>query len=209
MEREELVQLITKQVLQQLNRSTPAEKTKENPPLFHEGGPAAKGVYPDEVVIGLAPAFGLDRQETICGLQHRDVMRESMAGVEEEGLKCRLVRVHNTSDVAFIALTAAKYSGSGIGIGIQSKGTVVIHQRDLYPLTNLELFPQAPLITLEIYRKIGKNAARYAKGQSPEPIAVMNDCMVRPKFQAKAAVMHIKETERVREDVPAVSEVTW
>ncbi len=213
MDREELVQLITKQVLQQLGGSAPAAQQqmtqKEANVLFQEGGTAAKGVYPDEVVIGLAPAFGLDKQETICGLSHRDVMKEIMAGVEEEGMKCRLVRVHNTSDVGFIALTAAKYSGSGIGIGIQSKGTVVIHQKDLYPLTNLELFPQAPLITLEIYRKIGKNAARYAKGQSPEPIAVMNDCMVRPKFQAKAAVMHIRETERVRQDVPAVSEVTW
>ncbi|WP_324061047.1 glycerol dehydratase reactivase beta/small subunit family protein, partial [Klebsiella quasipneumoniae] len=27
---------------------------------------------------------------------------------------------------------------------------------------NLELFPQAPLLTLETYRQIGKNAARYA-----------------------------------------------
>ncbi|MCI9626752.1 MAG: propanediol/glycerol family dehydratase medium subunit [Clostridia bacterium] len=213
MDREELVQLITKQVLQQLGDAAPTAQRQTVQPqpdaLFQEGGSAAKGVYPDEVVIGLAPAFGLDKQQTICGLSHRDVMKEMMAGVEEEGMKCRLVRVHNTSDVGFIALTAAKYSGSGIGIGIQSKGTVVIHQKDLYPLTNLELFPQAPLITLEIYRKIGKNAARYAKGQSPEPIAVMNDCMVRPKFQAKAAVMHIKETERVRQDIPAVSEVTW
>ncbi len=213
MDREELVQLITKQVLQQLGDAAPTAQWQTVQPqpdaLFQEGGSAAKGVYPDEVVIGLAPAFGLDKQQTICGLSHRDVMKEMMAGVEEEGMKCRLVRVHNTSDVGFIALTAAKYSGSGIGIGIQSKGTVVIHQKDLYPLTNLELFPQAPLITLEIYRKIGKNAARYAKGQSPEPIAVMNDCMVRPKFQAKAAVMHIRETERVRQDVPAVSEVTW
>jgi hypothetical protein len=82
-------------------------------------------------------------------------------------------------------------------VGIQSKGTAVIHQKDLFPLTNLELFSQAPLITLDTYRKIGKNAARYAKGQSPDPVTVMNDCMVRPKFQAKAAVLHIKETANV------------
>ena len=56
--------------------------------------------------------------------------------------------------MAFMALESAKLAGSGIGIGIQSKGTTVIHQKDLYPLTNLELFPQAPSITLEIYRKI-------------------------------------------------------
>ena len=31
-------------------------------------------------------------------------------------------------------------SGSGVCIGIQSKGTTLIHQRDLQPLSNLELF---------------------------------------------------------------------
>ena len=35
------------------------------------------------------------------------------------------------------------------------------------PLSNLELFPQAPLLTLDTYRQIGKNAARYAKRESP------------------------------------------
>ena len=52
-----------------------------------------------------------------------------------------MVKILDTSDVCFMALEAAKLSGSGIGIGIQSKGTTVIHQRDLYPLSNLELFP--------------------------------------------------------------------
>lgn len=69
--------------------------------------------------------------------------------------------------------------------------------KDLQPLSNLELFPQAPLITLETYRAIGKNAAKYAKGESPNPVPMVNDQMVRPKFQAKAALLHIKETKHV------------
>ena len=162
-----------------------------------ETGDAPKGVSPSEVVIGLGASFSKDMFETMSGVSHYDLIREIAAGVEEEGMTPRFIRVCHTSDVAFIALTAAKYSGSGIGVGIQSKGTTTIHQKDLFPLTNLELFPQAPLITLDIYRKIGKNAARYAKGQTPEPISVMNDCMVRPKFQAKAALLHIKETDNV------------
>ena len=76
----------------------------------------------------------------------------------------RVIKVLRTSDVGFMGLDAAKLSGSGIAIGLQSKGTAVIHQKDLYPLSNLELFPQAPLMTLETYRKIGQNAARYVKG---------------------------------------------
>ena len=141
---------------------------------------------------------------------HSDVLRELAAGIEEEGLHARFVRFRDISDVSFIAQRAAKLSGSGIGIGIQSKGTTVIHQKDLFPLTNLELFPQAPLITLETYRHIGKNAARYAKGQSPVPVEVTNDCMVRPKFQARDAILHIKETEHIVEGAgPVEMEVKW
>lgn len=150
-----------------------------------------------EVGIGLAPAFGKHMNNTIAGLTHWDVLREIMAGIEEEGMIPRIIRVLRTSDVSFIGNDVAKIVGSGIGIGIQSKGTAVIHQRDLYPLTNLELFPQAPFITLEMYRNIGKNAAKYAKGEKVLPVKVKNEISARPKYQVKAALMHTKETEYV------------
>lgn len=162
-----------------------------------EKGTATAGIRKDEVVVALAPAFGRFQTKTITDIAHPDVLREVIAGIEEEGLKARVIRVLRTSDVAFIAHDAAKLSGSGIGIGIQSKGTTVIHQKDLLPLNNLELFPQAPLLDLETYRAIGKNAAKYAKGESPKPVPTRNDQMARPKFQAKAALLHIKETEHV------------
>lgn len=162
-----------------------------------EQGDAPKGVATDEVVIGLAPAFGTHQTQTIIHLPHDKVLREIIAGIEEEGMKWRLMKVYRTSDVSFIAHDAAEYSGSGIGIGIQSKGTTVIHQKDLPPLSNLELFSQAPLIDLETYRQIGKNAAKYAKGEAPTPVPVRNDQMARPTYQAIAALLHIKETEYV------------
>jgi propanediol dehydratase medium subunit len=160
-------------------------------------GNAEVGKRKDEVVIGLAPAFGLTQTKTITKIPHVDVLRELMAGIEEEGLKPRVVRVIKTSDVSLMAHHAATLSGSGIGIGIQSKGTTVIHQKDLVPLSNVELFPQAPLLDLNIYRAIGRNAAKYAKGESPNPVPTMNDQMARPKYQAIAALLHIKETEHV------------
>ena len=162
-----------------------------------ESGEAAKGVAPDEVVIGLAPAFAYKQHKTIIDLPHDKVLREIIAGIEEEGMKWRIIKVYRTSDVSFIAHDAAEYSGSGIGIGIQSKGTTVIHQKDLPPLSNLELFSQAPLIDLDTYRKIGKNAAKYAKGEAPTPVPVRNDQMARPTYQALSALLHIKETELV------------
>lgn len=164
---------------------------------LNEVGEAKVGTKADEVVIGLAPAFLKFQNKTLVGLSHTDILTEIIAGIEEEGLKARVVRIIRTSDVSFIANDAAKLSGSGIGIGIQSKGTTVIHQKDLLPLNNLELFPQAPLLTLDTYRLIGKNAAKYAKGESPTPVPTKNDQMVRPKFMAIAALFHIKETKHV------------
>ena len=214
---EKLIQEITQKVVAAISKMEQPVASESNSSVFHTGnmtmkevGTAQEGKYPDEVVIGLAPAFGEYQHHTICGLSHSDVLREVAAGIEEEGMKVRFVRVLETSDVAFVALRAAKLSGSGIGVGLQSKGTAVIHQKDLFPLTNLELFPQAPVLTLELYRKIGKNAARYAKGQSPVPIETINDCMTRPKFQAKAAILHIKETEHVvTGDPPIELNVEW
>ncbi|WP_024615175.1 propanediol/glycerol family dehydratase medium subunit [Clostridium sp. Ade.TY] len=162
-----------------------------------EVGEAKVGTRADEVVIGLAPAFEKFQHHTLVNIDHKDILREIIAGIEEEGLHARVVRILRTSDVSFIANDAAKLSGSGIGIGIQSKGTTVIHQKDLLPLNNLELFPQAPLLTLETFRLIGKNAAKYAKGESPTPVPTKNDQMARPKFMAIAALFHIKETKHV------------
>lgn len=175
-----------------------------------EGGEAKKGISKDEVIIAVAPAFGKYQTETITKIPHSDVIKELMAGIEEEGLKPRVIRVLRTSDVSFLANDGAKLSGSGIGIGIQSKGTTVIHQKDLFPLSNLELFPQAPLLERKHFRMIGKNAAKYAKGESPNPVPQMNDQMARPKYQAIAALLHIKETEHVvRDSAPVELQVKF
>ena len=189
---EKLIQEITRIVVKQLKQGK-----SEMIEGYVETGVAIKGRDPKEVVIGTSPCFGKLVRNTITGISHKEVLKQLMAGIEEEGMKPRIVRVLKTSDVAFIGKEAAMLSGSGISIGIQSKGTTLIHQKDLYPLTNLELFPQAPLITLEMYRAIGKNAAKYAKGMAVIPIPVQSDFMARPKYQVKAAIMHIKETENV------------
>lgn len=167
---------------------------------------AKKGTDPKEIVIGVGAAFQKEIKRTICDIPLEDVLRNVKAGIEEEGMNARVVKILDTSDVCFMALEAAKLSGSGIGVGIQSKGTTVIHQRDLYPLSNLELFPQAPLMTLETYRQIGKNAAKYVKGEQVVPVPCTNDPMSRPRFQVKAALMHIAETEQLD---PQVGAIEW
>lgn len=193
---EELVKKITELVINEIQK-VQRMKAEQVESIFIEKGQAVKGDNIKEVVIGIGPCFGKYINKTINGLGHKEVCKEVMAGIEEEGMIPRIVRVTKTSDVAFIGKEAAVLSGSGIGIGIQSKGTALIHQKNLYPLSNLELFPQAPLLTLKAYRNIGKNAAMYAKGFMVKPLDVQNDYTVRAKYQVKAALMHIKETENV------------
>jgi len=180
---EALVKLITRLVLEELNANK------------HNQG---------EVVIGVGPAYGTGASKTINDLPHSEVLTEIKAGIEEEGMDSRIVQVFKSSDVAVIGKEAANLSGSGIGIGLQSKGTAIIHQADLQLLSNIELFPQAPLLTLAHYRQIGKNAAKYVKMEHVTPIAIQNDPMIRAAYQVKAALMHIKETEKADRNKPTI-----
>ena len=211
---EELVRKITDEVMAQLRAQDLAsqsvsplagrERVNEKKTDYSGYPRAAKGSDPKEVVIGVGAAFQREIKKTICGISLDDVLANVKAGIEEEGMVSRVVKILDTSDVCFMALEAAKLSGSGIGIGIQSKGTTVIHQKDLYPMSNLELFPQAPLMNLETYRGIGRNAGKYVKGEQVVPIPCTNDPMSRPKYQVKAALMHIAETEQLDPEVGAI-----
>ncbi len=127
------------------------------------------------MVLAISPAFATLFSKTIVDLPHAEVIRQVLAGIEEQEVTARIIRLQHSADLALMAHTAAKLSGSGIGIGILARGTAMIHQRDLPRLSSLELFPQSPLLTLETYRSIGSNAAQYAKGESPEPVPTLND----------------------------------
>ena len=61
-------------------------------------------------------------------------------------------------------------------------------------------------MTLETYRKIGQNAARYVKCEKVTPVECTNDPMVRAKYQVKAALMHMVETEQVD---PYILAIEW
>lgn len=166
---------------------------------------APQGTDADEVVIAVSPAFGTKIKKSIIDIGLDKIIRELCAGIEEEGLKYRFVKVYNSTDLAIIASQGSKLSGSGICVGIQSRGTTVIHQRDLVPLDNLELFPQSPLYDEKIYRKIGKNAAKYAKGENPEPVEILNDYMVPSQYLVKSTLLHFKEGEMMDKSKRAVN----
>jgi len=142
----------------------PGREAAANP-----GREAAPGQDPREVVIGVSPAVGRDVWRCLSGMPVTDVLAELLAGLEEEGCTGRVVRFNDTVDLGRIGLAAARLAGSGIGIGLQGKGTALIHRRDLAPLANLELYSVAPAVTAELYRLLGANAARHAKGGTPDP----------------------------------------
>jgi hypothetical protein len=141
---------------------------------------------------------------TLGGLRHRDVIEAILEGAAEEPIPARLVRVRDTADCAFIGHEGARLSGSGVAIGIQSRGTAVIHQRDLAPLDNLELLSHAPNLTLESYRSLGRNAARYALGKATEPVPVKIDNTARLKYIVQSTLLHRVEVEAVEAGAPAV-----
>jgi propanediol dehydratase large subunit len=153
---------------------------------LHEKGPALRGTREDEVVIGVSAAMARELWIALNGMTVADVLRELTGGIEDEGLSWRVVRVRRSIDLGLIGSTAARLSGSGVGIGLQAKGTVLIHRADLPPLANLELFSIAPRITPELYRRLGSNAALYAKGFDPEPLLLPESSEpLGPKYHAR------------------------
>jgi propanediol dehydratase large subunit len=134
------------------------------------GAVAHPGADPREVCIGVSPAFATKLWFTMSGLPVGEALAQIVAGIEAEGCVARIARVPATVDLGVIGLTAAELAGSGIGVGLQAKGTALIHRGGLAPLACIELLSIAPLLTPVMYRELGANAARYAKGERPAPV---------------------------------------
>ena len=171
-------------------------------------GPAQPG-RTTEVIVGVGPAFGTALTQTIGGLPHDDVLAAILTGVAREGLTARIVKVHHSSDLAAISHAATALSGSGIAIGLQSRGTTIIQRRGLARLNNLELFPQSPSLTLTTYEEIGRNAARYAKGEAVTPVPVQVDNWARLRLIVKTTLLHRRETEMIDGQPPTELFFDW
>jgi propanediol dehydratase large subunit len=182
-----------------------------NTVLLSPLGEATRGSDPAEVVVAVGPAFGAELRETINGLPHGEVLAALQDGIREAGGAPRVVRIMRIADVAFIGHDGARLSGSGIAIGLQSKGTALIHRADLEPLDNLELFGMSPLYTLESYRQIGRNAAGYALGGRVSPVPTELDNYARAKLIVKTTLLHAIEARAAKpgalpQDVEPVAE---
>jgi propanediol dehydratase large subunit len=161
-------------------------------------GPATEG-QGSEVVIAVGPAFATAMNQTLADLKHADVLAAIIEGVESEGVNWRLLKIHHGADLAVIGITGARLSGSGISIGLQSKGTALIHKKGLAQLNNLELLSQAPNLTLESYRALGRNAAGYATDKAPTPVPVKIDNTARLRLIVQTTLLHHREVNQIDE----------
>ncbi|HEX3311472.1 MAG TPA: propanediol/glycerol family dehydratase large subunit, partial [Streptosporangiaceae bacterium] len=181
-----------------------AEQARFAVPLLLARGPALPGQGPRDVVIGVSPAVGRDVWRCLSGLAVTDVLREMLAGLEEEGCTGRVVRFGDSVDLGRIGLAAARLAGSGIGIGLQGKGTALIHRRDLAPLANLELYSVAPSVTAGLYRLLGANAARHAKGGTPDPARnPYSDEAIEARYHTTVIALMALERAWVKPGLPA------
>jgi propanediol dehydratase large subunit len=148
--------------------------------------------------------------QTTAGHRLSDVLHEIMSAIRARGLSPRVVRFLHTADTSFLGLSAARLAGSGIGIGLQAKGTAVIHSKDRLPHNNLELFSNAPITQLAHYRGLGANAAAYALGEMPEPVVVpQRGEAMGSRYHARVALIYAIETGLTAEGAaPEEIEVT-
>ena len=175
---------------------------------IRSAGIASASHDPRDVVIGVSPATGRSIWRSLSGLTVDEVLAELLAGLEEEGCNGRVVRINDTIDLGMIGLTAARMAGSGISIGLQAKGTALIHRRDLAPLANLELYSVAPTLDRELYRLLGINAGRHAKGATPEPSRnPYSDEAIEARYHTRVVGLVAIERDEMRPDEPELMEI--
>jgi propanediol dehydratase large subunit len=174
-----------------------------------ERGASQPGTDPREVCVGVSPALATKLWLTMSGLPVGEAVAQIVAGIESEGCSARLVRVPSTVDLGVIGLTAAELAGSGVGVGLQAKGTALIHRKGQPPLACLELLSIAPLLTAEMYRELGANAGRHARGERPAPVRnPYTDQAIEARYHAEVvALIAIERGESVPGAPPVDLEV--
>ena len=108
---EDLIRKIIDTVIEQINQSESAKRVSSSSEIPSMAGRdrinekktsyvdyprAKKGTDPKEIVIGVGAAFQMEIKKTICGIPLEDVLRNIKAGIEEEGMNARVVKILDT-----------------------------------------------------------------------------------------------------------------
>ena len=78
---ERLLKSIISEVLKEMSNTTSAQAAEAagSDIVITEIGDAEKGTDPNEVVLGLAPAFGVSQTTNIVGIPHGAIVKEIVA----------------------------------------------------------------------------------------------------------------------------------
>ncbi len=186
-----------------IRREAMPEKDEARRIRYRNLGEALPSADPQDIVIGISPAFGIRLFQSTGGHHLSDILRVMTDAIHEKGFSPRIVRFRHTADTSFLGLSAARLSGSGVGIGLQAKGTAVIHRKDRLPHNNLELFSNAPITSLAHYRALAANAVAHARDELPEPVIVpQRGGAMGARFHARTAMIYAMETELTIEGAP-------
>jgi len=139
---------------------------------FYKWSEVRPANFPEaDIVIGLSPAFLSEATGVeICSAQEL-MLQQIIQGIAVSGMSSAVVKVFHVDNLAEIALLAASFSASGIGIGVQSKGLVRINSNARPAEDSLEVAFNLPFSKAEVYKEIGINAADYAQNRIPTPVA--------------------------------------
>ena len=147
-----------------------AQDRESIPGVIDVLGPAAALDDPRDVVVAVSPAFGRGIWATLSGLSVIDVLDEVLSGLEEEGCSGRVVRVTASADLGRISAAGAALAGSGVAVGLEGQGGVVIVRRSAVGPTRLDEISSGTAISARSYRQVGVCAARHAKAALPPPL---------------------------------------
>ena len=174
-------------------------------PLLAPAGPARPGLGPRDVVIGVSPAVGRDVWRCLSGLAVTDVLREMLAGLEEEGCTGRVVRFNDSRRPG----PDRPGRGPAGRLGHRHRPAGQGHGPDPPPGPGPAGQPGAVLRRAlrhpELYRLLGANAARHAKGGTPDPARnPYSDEAIEARYHT--TVIALMELERRRMDAAAAPE---
>ena len=173
---------------------------RQRPALLRDG-PGARGTDDVEVVVALGPAYGARCAPPSAGSRTATCWRRS--GRHRRGAARRVWCASPTIGRRVHRPRRRRLAGSGVGIGLQSKGTTVIHRADLQPLDNLELFGMAPNLSLPRTCRSGATppaTRRRAGGPGADEL----DNFARAKLIVRTTLMHRVETDAIEPGAAAM-----
>ena len=108
------------------------------------------------------------------------------------------------ADVAFIGHDGALLSGSGVAVGLQSKGTALIHRADLAAARQSRALRHGAVADARLVPPDRRNAAGYALGRPVAPVPTVLDNYARAKLIVRTTLLHAREAAEVVRGAPPV-----